>query len=130
MRSTATDSSAIFAALCAISGYVVLPTDDPLPPPSERQFDYIGSVLLIAALGLFNFTWNQAPLVGWKTGYILATLIISVLLFVAFFLWEKRMGRAALIPRQVLVKRNLMVYLSLLLGWVSFGTFLFYTVLL
>jgi len=40
------------------------------------------------------------------------------------------MGVHALIPVEVLTRVNLLVYTSLWLGWVSFGTFLFYTVLL
>jgi hypothetical protein len=40
------------------------------------------------------------------------------------------MGRMALIPPQVLSKTSLLVYLSLWLGWISFGIFLFYNVLL
>jgi len=121
---------AIFAAVSGLSGYLILPQHDPLPSPSSRSFDYLGCLLLVAALGLFSFTWNQAPLVGWHINYVWASLMVSVFLFVAFFLWERRMGKEALIPVEVLVKRNLMVYLSLLLGWVSFGTFQFYTVLL
>jgi hypothetical protein len=110
---------------------LVLPPDDPIPPKSVRKnFDYLGAVLLICSLGLFNFTWNQAPLVGWKVSYVWASLIVSVFLFTAFFLWERKMGRAALIPPQVLSRTNLLVYTCLWLGWISMGTFLFYTVML
>ena len=94
------------------------------------DFDYIGSLLLVVALGLFNFTWNQAPLVGWGASYVWSMLIVSLVVFAAFFFWERRMGRRALIPPAVLSKTSLLVYLSLWLGWMSFGTFLLYTTLL
>lgn len=124
-------SSALIAAAFALAGMYILPADDPIPPRALRKrFDVLGSILLLAALGLFNFTWNQAPLVGWHVAYVWASLIVSVALFVAFYFWERRMGVHALIPVEVLTRVNLLVYTSLWLGWVSFGTFLFYTVLL
>ena len=59
----------------ALLGVYVLPPDDPLAPASARkQFDYLGTLLLVAALGQFNFAWNQAPLVGWSAPYDLDTL--------------------------------------------------------
>ncbi|KAK1926475.1 MFS transporter [Papiliotrema laurentii] len=123
-------TTTLVAAAFACAGMLVLPPDDPIPPKSVRKnFDYLGAVLLICSLGLFNFTWNQAPLVGWKVSYVWASLIVSVFLFTAFFLWEKKMGRAALIPPQVLSRTNLLVYTCLWLGWISMGTFLFYTVM-
>jgi len=123
--------SALTAAAFATAGTYILPADDPIPPRAcRKRFDALGAVLLLAALGLFNFTWNQAPLVGWHVAYVWASLLVSVVLFVAFYVWERRMGVHALIPVEVLTRVNLLVYTSLWLGWVSFGTFLFYTVLL
>ncbi|WVQ97952.1 hypothetical protein IAU59_005072 [Kwoniella sp. CBS 9459] len=127
---------AIFSFAFLLLGLWVLPSDrlsspPNLPPISVRlkEFDYLGTLLLIFAMGIFNFVWNQAPLVGWETVYIYVLLIVSVALFAAFFLWEKRVGKTALIPVEVLSKQSLLVYLTLWLGWMSFGTFLLYNIL-
>ena len=99
-------------------------------------------VLLSTALGLFNFAWNQSAVVGWPVGYVWGTLLAAGAAFVAFYFWERKAGRAALVPtevrielapaliEQVLQKTSLLVYLSLWLGWMSFGVFLYYTTLL
>ncbi|WVR04537.1 hypothetical protein IAU60_001544 [Kwoniella sp. DSM 27419] len=125
---------AIFTFAFLLLGLYILPPDSLTSPPNQaplssrmRQFDYIGSVLLVFAMGLFNFVWNQAALAGWETVYVYVLLIVSVICFVAFFYWEKHVGKTALIPIEVLSKQSLLVYLSLWLGWTSFGTFLFYT---
>lgn len=128
--SETTPTSAIFIAAFLAIGLYILPPDQNLPPRSERHFDIPGAVLLALALGLFNFCWNQASVVGWETVYVYVLLIVSIVTFVAFFLWERRIGRKALVPLEILTRKNLLVYLSLWLGWMSFGTFLLYTTLL
>lgn len=128
--SETTPASAIFIAVFLAIGLYILPPDQNLPPRSERHFDILGAILLALGLGLFNFCWNQASVVGWEAVYVYVLLIISIITFVAFFLWERRIGRKALVPLEVLTRKNLLVYLSLWLGWMSFGTFLLYTTLL
>ncbi|WVF69910.1 hypothetical protein IAT40_004694 [Kwoniella sp. CBS 6097] len=127
---------AIFAFAFLLLGLCALPSDRLSSPPNQpptsvrlKEFDYIGTVLLVFAMGIFNFVWNQAPLVGWETVYVYVLLIVSIACFAAFFLWERRVGRTALIPVEVLSKQSLLVYLSLWLGWMSFGTFLLYNIL-
>ena len=123
--------SCILAAAIAAIGVFVLPPDDVLASASARKsFDYVGAGLLVLALGLFNFTWNQAPLVGWSAPYVFSIFIASIITFAVLYFWEKRMGSNALIPTEVLSKTSLLVYLCLWLGWMSFGVFLFYTMLL
>lgn len=90
----------------------------------------MGFVLLSITLGLFNFSWNQAPVTGWSESYVWALLIISVIFGIAFHYWEKRVGVKALVPVEMLQRTSLLVYLSLWLGWMSFGVFLFYTTML
>ncbi|WVQ84142.1 hypothetical protein IAT38_006289 [Cryptococcus sp. DSM 104549] len=120
---------ALFTFAFVIVGIFVLPPDTPHPNPSSRSFDSIGAILLATSLGLFNFVFNQAALVGWETPYIYILLIVSLFAFVAFYFWERHVGRKALIPMEVLKRESLLVYLSLWLGWMSFGTFLLYTTL-
>ncbi|WWC59375.1 uncharacterized protein I303_101927 [Kwoniella dejecticola CBS 10117] len=125
--------TAIFIFVFLISGIFILPSDGQIPSSEIRlrirSFDYIGTALLMLALGLFNFVWNQAPLVGWEQPYVYVLLIVSILGFVAFFFYERRLGKDALIPLEVLGRQSLLVYLTLWLGWMSFGTFLLYSAL-
>nr|XP_031857395.1 uncharacterized protein CI109_007217 [Kwoniella shandongensis]KAA5524467.1 hypothetical protein CI109_007217 [Kwoniella shandongensis] len=119
--------TAIFTFVFLLIGLLVLPRDTPHPDPSSRRFDYLGTLLLSLAMGLFNFSWNQAALVGWSEPYVYAILIVSLLCFPAFFLWEKKVGERALIPVEVLTRQSLLVYLCLWLGWMSLGTLLIYS---
>ncbi|WVW78590.1 hypothetical protein I302_100546 [Kwoniella bestiolae CBS 10118] len=129
--------TAIFIFVFLISGLLVLPSDYHPSSTSAsakvklsdkiRSFDYIGTALLILSMGLFNFVWNQSALVGWEEPYIYVLLIISVLGFGLFYFYEKRVGSRALIPMEVLGRQSLLVYLTLWLGWMSFGTYLLYT---
>lgn len=98
-------------------GYAILPSDR--QSLTYRPFDYLGTLLLTLALGLFNFSWNQAPLVGWEEPYVYALLVVSVACGAAFYFWEKRVGKGALVPVEILKRRNLLVYLSLWVGWMS-----------
>ncbi|ODN80390.1 hypothetical protein L202_02641 [Cryptococcus amylolentus CBS 6039] len=120
---------AILMAAFLVGGWFVLPPDEPHPDPSRRHFDYLGAVLLAASLGLFNFCWNQAPLADrkWQEPYIYALLVVSLLGFAVFFWWERKIGKKALIPVELLKKESLLVYLCLWLGWMSLGTFLLYS---
>lgn len=79
-------------------------------------------------LGLFNFAWNQGPIVGWPQSYVYALLILSILAGVGFYFWERRAADDALIPVEVLHKNSLLVYVCLWLGWMSFGIWSLYTV--
>lgn len=117
----------MFAALFVL-GLVMLPPDG--QSLRYRPFDYLGTLLLTLALGLFNFAWNQAPVVGWEEPYVYVLLLVSICCGIGFYLWEKRMGDGALVPVIILQRRNLLVYMSLFAGWMSFGIFLLFTTLL
>ncbi|KAK8846854.1 hypothetical protein IAR55_005942 [Kwoniella newhampshirensis] len=118
---------AIFTFVFLLIGLYVLPPDTPHPDPLSRRFDYIGAILLALSLGFFNFSWNQAALAGWSDPVVYVILIASLLCFPAFFFWERRVGKAALIPVEVLTKQSLLVYLTLWLGWMSLGVLILYT---
>jgi len=126
--STSTDSRAILSAAVGAVGVYIIPSS----PRSftDKSLDYPGAILLVLALGFFNFAWNQGPVVGWPVPYVYALLILSVVFAAAFYFWEKRMGDKALIPTEVLSRNSLLVYLCLFLGWMSFGLYALYLVLL
>jgi len=112
---------AIVAGVFAVLGLVILP-DEPanksLPP-----LDWLGFGLGGSALLLLCFSFSQGALVGWHTPYVYTLLIVSVVLFFAFILWEKHLGDHALVPMAVWTRQSVLVLLALWFGWMSFGIY-------
>ncbi|CCC68113.1 hypothetical protein NCAS_0B00290 [Naumovozyma castellii] len=89
--------------------------------------DWIGSVLAVIGLILLNFVWNQGPIVGWQTAYIIALLVVSVFFLALFFTYEVKYAESPLLPVEVTKNRHIiMILAALFLGWGSFGIFSFY----
>ncbi|BEJ15318.1 hypothetical protein CspHIS471_0410850 [Cutaneotrichosporon sp. HIS471] len=72
----------------AIAGYFVVIPDRNLD--KDKRIDWIGAGIITVGLVLLMFSISHAESTarGWKTGYIIALLIISVFMIVAFFAWE------------------------------------------
>ena len=68
--------------------------------------DLIAAATGITGLILFNFAWNQAPIVGWNSPYIIVLLIVGVLLFPAFFYIEIKISSNPLIPLDIFTPDN------------------------
>ncbi|GAA5863051.1 hypothetical protein JCM5353_001778, partial [Sporobolomyces roseus] len=116
---------AVFCGVCGLIGVLVIPQDD---ADRSIHLDWVGVVLGLSGMILFNFAWNQAPLVLWSTAYIPALLAVGLVLIAAFYFWEKRMGDKALLPTVIFTKDVVGTCIALWFGWMSFGIFLFYTV--
>ncbi|KAL4802424.1 major facilitator superfamily-domain-containing protein [Aspergillus unguis] len=118
--------------LLAVLGFFIVPaTPAPRNPASEnsslwQRVDVIGSITGVAALVLFNFAWNQGPVVGWTTPYTYSIMIHGILVFVIFVLLEKT-AKHPLIPFGVLPVESLFTLACISAGWSSFGIFVFYT---
>lgn len=120
---------AILCAAIAGLGFILIPSSS--RSTIHQPLDWLGALLLVLSLGLFNFAFNQGPVVGWHVEYVYILLIASIGFGAAFWFWEKRMGsEKALIPPVVLTRNSLLVYLCLWLGWMSFGLYALYLVLL
>lgn len=63
--------------------------------PVEKQFDIVGSLLLLSGLGLLVFALNRGTELGWSSHYILAAFSISASCLVVFTSWELRSARAS-----------------------------------
>ncbi|KAJ5950615.1 uncharacterized protein N7479_009028 [Penicillium vulpinum] len=117
--------------LLAVLGFFAIPaTPAPRTPESEsssvwKRVDVGGSVTGVAALVLFNFAWNQGPVVGWTTPYTYSIMIIGIIVFIVFVLIEKRASHP-LIPFGVLRIDSLFTLACISAGWSSFGIFVFY----
>ncbi|KAL5343900.1 MFS general substrate transporter [Aspergillus crustosus] len=68
------------------------------PLDKGGKIDYIGAYLGVAGLVLFNFVWNQAPVAGWKEPYEYALLLVSLLHFLAFSIWEIHFATDPILP--------------------------------
>ncbi|KAI9461387.1 major facilitator superfamily domain-containing protein [Boletus coccyginus] len=98
-------ATAIVALLVAIASTFLIPNPHRQNKYSQleqfRRLDMAGSMLLIAALVLFIFAVTSGSTDGWKTATVLVPLILSILFFVLFFVWEARVPEdcASLPPR-------------------------------
>lgn len=117
--------------LMACLSVVAIPATPPASNPEHekssiwQRVDIFGSVSGVAALVLFNFAWNQGPVVGWPTPYTWILMIVGMIIFIAFVFIEKRV-RHPLIPPGILKTDAIFVLACISGGWSSFGIFAFY----
>ncbi|KAI0127744.1 major facilitator superfamily domain-containing protein [Xylariales sp. AK1849] len=125
----------IVLAVTVVLGYYVIP-----PCPSTHKdnrpttlgavisrLDLPGAVSGITGLILFNFAWNQAPLVGWPSPYVYVTLILGVIFIAAFFVIEIHYTQAPLLPFDALSTDVCFVLGAVSCGWACFGIWFWYT---
>lgn len=121
---------AILTFLVGCFTYICMPEFDPQlnEDGSEQGLDLVGSVLAIASMVLFNFAWNQAPIAGWDSGYIIAMLVVGFVLFPVFAIWEIRYAKDPLLPPVVMESPRLVgILLIIFVGWGAFGINIYHT---
>ncbi|KAL6940696.1 hypothetical protein ACO0QE_004609 [Hanseniaspora vineae] len=118
-----------YAILCfviLILNHIYCPNGIPKNTKNIKM-DWIGALLAVVGLILFNFAWNQGAIVGFQTGYVIALLVISCIAIVLFFVYEKDYAKYPIVPKSVFMNANVVSILAtLLFGWGSFGCYLFY----
>lgn len=111
-------------------GYVVVPRDPKLKVETEHplweRIDVLGAVTGISGLVLFNFSWNQAPVVSWITPYTYILLIVGAALL-AVFTFIERKAKFPLLPLTDLSSDAAFVLACLGVGWSSFGIWIYYS---
>lgn len=122
----------IVLAATTVLGYFVIPDMPQSHLPSTWKaklafLDLPGAVTGITGLILFNFAWNQAPIVGWDMPYVYVTLILGVLFVAAFFLIEIKYAKAPLLPFDALTADVGFVLGAVACGWACFGIWFWYT---
>ena len=122
---------AFVCLLVALAGFFVIPPAPGLHTKGSSEsiwtkIDIVGSVTGVAALVLFNFAWNQAPVVGWSEPYVYVTLILGMLLFALFAFVERRVAHP-LLPFGTLKITSLYALACIAGGWSSFGIFVVYS---
>ncbi|PON22086.1 hypothetical protein TGAM01_v208960 [Trichoderma gamsii] len=91
------------------------------------HIDYVGSYLGVGGLVLFNFVWNQAPVIGWEEPYEYALLIVSILHFVAFAIWEWKFATVPILPFDIWSAPSFSVMIvSSFLSFMSVGIVIWY----
>lgn len=121
-------STSIVLAIIAVAGIYIIP-DPPRKPEVARKSlrekiiacDFPGAVTGITALVLFNFAWNQAPIVGWQKAYVYVCLIIGVLLVPVFFYIELKVAPEPLLAFNALNTDVGFVLACVACGWSCFG---------
>ncbi|SCU85374.1 LAMI_0C11034g1_1 [Lachancea mirantina] len=116
----------------ATAGVIVIPhTPSPQRTQSNtfksawERVDAPGAITGVIGLILFNFAWNQGPVVGWQTPYTYALLIVGSIFLCAFFYLESR-APFPLLPVAVLTKDTCFMLGCVAAGWSSFGIWIYY----
>ncbi|KAK7700513.1 hypothetical protein SLS64_010910 [Diaporthe eres] len=121
------------AAVCAgLAGVSVLV----LPPSGKKttreagvslwkQVDGPGVFLGVSGLVLFNFAFNQAPIVSWSTPYVYFLLIIGVLLLGSFVYVELHASHP-LVPIAEMTPTTNFVLGCTGAGWAAFSIWVYY----
>jgi hypothetical protein len=91
----------------AVMAWFVLPKTEAVAqslPGWEKikRMDLGGILILIATLVLFILGFTQAPIQGWDSAIFIAPFVISLVLFVVFIFWEKKMPKGySLLPHDI-----------------------------
>ncbi|KAI1502356.1 major facilitator superfamily transporter [Biscogniauxia marginata] len=128
---------AIFLAILTVAGYFIIPD---LPRKDHvfedgwswkelnEELDLPGAVTGIVALVLFNFAWNQAPIVGWATAEVLVPLVLGLVLFGVFGIIEFKYAPKPLLPFDAVNANVAFVLGATVCGWATFGIWTLYLV--
>ena len=121
----------IATAALAVLVFFALPRDQVAPDSSLRNLDWTGVIVVTSGLILLIFSLTSAPNAsdGWKTPYVLATLVLSVLLLCAFFYYETRIINA-LIPPAIWRHKNMIAISAVMFAfWGGFNVQSYYATL-
>ncbi|KAL8684577.1 MAG: hypothetical protein Q9218_008235, partial [Villophora microphyllina] len=104
---------------------LLVPEDKPIDP--NGKVDWFGAYLGVGGLILFNFVWNQAPLAGWSSPYEITLLIISLIHFAAFALWEIRVAPEPILPFNIWNAPSFgVLMLTIFFSFMSLGIYFWY----
>lgn len=124
---------------------IIMPKETPVN--GEEKMDWIGSALGITGLVVFNFVWkfvplstllaeiadvsvySQAPKAGWDSPYEIALLIVSMLILIAFAVWDSRFTSHPIMPLTIFRAPSFgAVLVVVLFSFMSYGTFIWYMI--
>ncbi|KAM3516059.1 hypothetical protein MY11210_000341 [Beauveria gryllotalpidicola] len=134
-------SMAIMAAAISLAGFALIPNSDDSPKLAAalkggsvgarlQLVDWTGGALITVALIALLFALTEGNVVGWQTAWISNLILVSLLLIVAFFFWQRRLekkpeGRPPLIKVSVFKNRQFTAVMVIMgLFFASFNNFL------
>ncbi|VVT50205.1 uncharacterized protein SAPINGB_P002653 [Magnusiomyces paraingens] len=115
----------IACAVFALLSYFFIPANIGHVWTTKQTFDYLGAITGVCGLILFNFAWNQGPVVGWSTPYVYVLLIVGVL-FLALFLYVEHRVDNPLLPPETLRGDAGALLGCIAAGWSCFGIWIYY----
>ncbi|KAI1347823.1 major facilitator superfamily transporter [Xylaria sp. FL0043] len=127
----------IWLAVLIILGYIAIPDiprkDDPFSNGYTWQslwdeLDLPGAVTGVVSLVLFNFAWNQAPIVGWATAETIVPLVLGLAIFGVFSWVEVKIAKRPLLPFDAINGDVAFVLGTVACGWATFGIWILYLV--
>ncbi|KAL0935430.1 Drug resistance protein YOR378W-like 4 [Colletotrichum truncatum] len=124
----------IWLAVLAVAGFFIIPEPPRKmgPPRGFKELfvdlDIPGAATGIVALVLFNFAWNQAPIIGWKNAEVLVPLILGLILFGVFAAIEFKFAPKPLLPFDAVNADVGFVLAAVVCGWATFGVWTLYLV--
>lgn len=138
--------NAIACLIYAGLALVFVPDLGKRPVSRKESFDYLGTFTIVSGkisylkfpdgngaelscqgLILFNFAWNRAPEAGWKSAQCIVSLVLGLLLIIAFFPIEKRTTHP-IVPVAEIDENATWILLIEALAWSSFGILCYYSI--
>lgn len=117
----------IVSAVLAVASWVFIPNVNIRDTVDLfNKLDPWGCLTGVSGLILLNFVWNQGPIQGWNTVYVIVLLIIAVLFIIAFFVLELYVSKYPLIPKPIFNIKIGMILACISCGWGSFGIWQYY----
>ena len=75
--------------------------------PTRRQIDYVGMLILLATIILFQFGMNTGgSTFSWDSAVVLATCVAAGVVFICFICWELYGAGNPLVPIRALMQRS------------------------
>lgn len=121
--------SAMCICLAAVSAAVLPSTEQTKKKEGESlllQLDVAGILFGVSGLVLFNFAFNQAPIVSWSTPYTYFILIIGVMLLAAF-VYTELVTAHPLVPIAAMRSTTNFVLGCTAAGWGCFSIWVYYS---
>ncbi|KAJ6189683.1 major facilitator superfamily domain-containing protein [Penicillium mononematosum] len=118
-------SSGLLGLVVYGTAIISVPPDEPVDP--NGSVDWVGAYLGVGGLILFNFVWNQAPLVGWTSPYEITLLVLSIIHFGAFSYWETKMAKEPILPFNIWKAPSFgFLMLTIFFSFMSLGIYFWY----